>query len=119
MKKAMLAASVLAVLAVTGPDQLTGKWETKPSPKGNITGVVFKEDQSFDGYVNKKPFTSGTYHLEDSTFELVDNGCNGATGKYRIIFFSNNDSFRLRPIDDPCEERKNGMSKLVMGRVKQ
>lgn len=118
MKKIMIAASVFAAAALTGTDPLTGRWETKPSAKGNVTGVVFKADQSFEGYINNKPFTSGSYLLQDSVFDLVDNGCDGVRGTYKIIFFSNNDSFRLRPISDDCVERKNGMSKLVMGRVK-
>lgn len=97
---------------------LTGKWETKPSVNGNITGVVFKADYSFEGYVNKKPFVSGTYQFKDSILSFVDNGCEGRRGIYRVDFFSNTDSLRFIPIEDGCIERKEGMSRLVMGRIK-
>ena len=118
MKKIMLSASIFAAVVFTGADKLTGRWETRPSEKGNVTGVVFKDDQSFEGYVNKKPFTSGSYTLQDSLFTMEDNGCNGAKGTYKIIFFSNNDSLRLVPMDDPCIERAEGVSRMIMGRVK-
>lgn len=111
-------AITMASFAFSEKDKLTGRWETPPSPKGNITGVVFKSDKSFEGYINRKPFVSGTYTFEKDIFTFRDNGCEGKQGVYRVIFFSNEDSLRLVPIADSCEERKNGMSKLVMGRVK-
>lgn len=97
-------------------DKLTGRWETQPSDKGNVTGVVFKADQSFEGYVNNKPFVTGTYTLKDSIFTFTDNGCEGAEGVYRVIFFNNDDSLRFQPITDTCTQRRNGMVRLVMGR---
>lgn len=99
-------------------DKLTGRWQTKPSEKGNITGVVFKIDNTFEGFINKKPFTSGNYTLQDSVFSFVDNGCEGKRGVYKVVFFSNEDSMRLVPISDSCTERRNGMSRLILGRVK-
>jgi hypothetical protein len=100
---------------------LTGRWETKPSAKGNVTGVVFKNDSILEGYVNKKPFTSGTYHFnaKDSVLSFIDNGCNGVQGIYKIFFFSNTDSLRFKSISDSCTVRREGMERLVMGRVKQ
>jgi len=108
------------ILPFTGNDKLTGRWESKPSEKGNVTGVVFKADNKMEGYVNKKPFVSGTYAFnpEDSTFSFVDNGCNGFRGIYKILFFSNSDSMRFQVIADSCTERKEGMQRLIMGRVK-
>lgn len=114
----MLFPIALIVLAFKGDDKLTGRWESKPSPAGNVTGVIFKPDQSFEGYINKKPFVTGHYSLRDSLFLFTDNGCEGKSATYHIVFFSNEDSLRFVPVDDPCEERKNGMSRLVMGRVK-
>ena len=108
----------MIMLALSAGDKLTGRWESLPSPKGNVTGVVFKPDNTFEGYVNKKPFVTGSYTLQDSIFSFVDNGCLGMRGVYKLVFFSNNDSLRLVPINDSCDERKNGMSRLVMGRVK-
>ncbi len=118
MKTILMSASIAATLFCMKPDQLTGRWETAPSAKGSVTGVVFKEDQTFEGYVNKKPFVTGTYSLEDNVFSMTDNGCDGATGTYKLIFFSNNDSLRLEPINDPCIERMKGTSRLVLGRVR-
>ena len=112
---------MLVAMAVSGAlafDNLTGKWETKPSAKGNVTGIVFKADNSFEGYVNRKPFVTGTYVLQDSMFSFVDNGCNGVRGVYKIIFFSNADSMRFEPVADSCVERKEGMKRLILGRVK-
>ncbi len=112
--------SLAMLLSITTEDTLTGRWESKPSEKGNITGVVFKADNSFEGYVNKKPFASGTFIFNptDSLFSIVDNGCDGMRGMYKIMFYSNSDSFRFQPISDPCDGRKNGLLQLVMGRVK-
>jgi hypothetical protein len=118
MKILSIAAIAMAMLAVTTTDILTGRWETKPSPKGNVTGIVFKSDNSFEAYINKKPFVSGKYELKDSIFSFVDNGCDGKRGVYKIIFFSSGDSMRFVPVMDSCEERRNGMIRTVMGKVK-
>ena len=100
--------------------KLTGRWETGISEKGNVTGVVFKEDNHLEGYINKKPFTSGTFDFNenDSTLSFVDNGCNAIRGVYKVMLYSNSDSLRFQAINDSCENRKNGMQRLVMGRVK-
>ncbi len=91
------------LLSITTKDTLTGRWEGKPSEQGNITGVVFKADNSFEGYVNKKPFASGTFTFNpaDSMLSFVDNGCDGMRGIYKIMLYSNSDSFRFKPISDP------------------
>ena len=99
-------------------DVLTGRWETKPSRKGNVTGVVFKADNSFEGYVNKKPFVSGKYILEDSIIKMVDNGCNQVWCTYKMHFTANGDTATFELIDDKCEERAHGMVQLVLGRVR-
>lgn len=116
MKTVIIAACML--LAFTAKDRLTGRWESKPSDNGNITGVVFKEDNSFEGYINRKPFVSGTYTLQDSIFSFTDNGCMNQEGVYKIIFFHDKDSLRFKNISDNCTERRTGMERLVMGRVK-
>lgn len=113
-----ISTAIMALVVLTNQDKLTGRWQTKPSEKGNTTLVVFKPDNSFEGFINKKPFTTGTYTLQDSIFSLTDNGCNGVRGIYRIIFFSNSDSMRLEPINDSCTGRKEGMSRLILGRMK-
>lgn len=115
----MLIVSFMVALAgFISEDYLTGRWQTKPSDKGNVTSVVFKPDNTFEGFVNRKPFTTGKYTLEDSVFTFTDNGCGGAEGVYKLILFSDGDSLRLQPISDTCTARKAGMSRLVLGRVK-
>ncbi len=118
MRTIILAAIIAALGGFVDEDFLTGRWESKPSPKGNVTSVLFKPDNTFEGYVNKKPFVTGQYTLKDSIMSFVDNGCNGAEGVYKVVLFSYGDSLRFEPVNDDCEERKNGMSRLVMGRLK-
>lgn len=118
MKTIIILIALTFPLAFTAADKLTGRWESKPSVNGNVTGVVFKENIAFEAYVNKKPFTSGSYTLQHNIFTFTDNGCQGMTGVYKILFFSNSDSLRFKAVSDSCTERKNGMEKLVLGRVK-
>src|SRR6476659_10245437 len=115
MEKVLLY-SALAILSVfIEKNKLIARWESKPSEKGNVTGVVFK-DSTFEGYVNKKPFVSGVYKMEKDTFSFIDNGCEGKRGVYKIIFFSDLDSLRFDPMLDSCDGRRAGMSRLVLGR---
>jgi hypothetical protein len=116
MKVTIFAAAIMLLLA--GKHKLEGRWETKPSENGNVTGVVFKADHTFDGYVNRKPFVTGKYTFEDDIFTFTDNGCDGRQGSYKVIFFSNEDSLKFECVSDSCMERKGGMTRLVMGRVK-
>lgn len=119
MKNILISSVIIMLFAFASvTDELTGRWETKPSVKGNITGVVFKPDNSFEGYINKKPFVSGTYTFQDSIFSFVDNGCQGMKGIYKINFFNNSDSLRFEVINDSCTERRDGMLRTVLGRVK-
>jgi hypothetical protein len=118
MKTFLFVAVMVSLGAFVSEDFLTGRWQTQVSPKGNVTSVVFKPDGSFEGFVNKKPFTTGKYTFKDSIFRFTDNGCGGTEGVYKVIAFSNGDSIRMEFISDTCTERKNGMLRLVLGRVK-
>jgi len=116
--KLMLMGILVTLFAGKGNDELTGSWETKPSPKGNITRVVFKPDHSFEGFINKKPFTSGKYNYENGLLYFTDNGCGGKSARYKIVFFSNSDSLRFEAVNDSCEERRKGMVRTILGRIK-
>jgi hypothetical protein len=118
MKKLLIATTIVALISFTITEELTGSWETKVSPKGNVTRVVFKSDNTFEGFINKKPFVTGKYTFENDVLSFVDNGCDGKKGVYKIVFFSNSDSLRFEPIEDSCEERRNGMIRTILGRVK-
>jgi hypothetical protein len=109
---------ILAFLAFASKKKITGRWETKPSEKGNITGVIFNRDNTHEVYVNKKPLVSGTYKIRRNTIRIEETGCDGAVGMYKLIFFSNGDSLGFEPISDSCAIRRNGMSRTVLGRVK-
>ena len=116
IKLLMVALSLNTLTSFLGDNLLVGKWESPPSPKGNITTVHFKSDGSFEGFVNRKPFVSGHYELEKDLLKFTDNGCDGHPGTYQLVFSNHGDSLRFRPVDDSCAERKAGMSKLVVGR---
>src|SRR6476620_8607514 len=74
MTRLLLYSALVILPGLIEKNELIGRWESKPSEKGNVTGVVFK-DSTFEGYVNKKPFVSGAYKLENDIFSFVDNGC--------------------------------------------
>lgn len=118
MKAVLIIAIITGLLAFTAKDKLTGRWETRPDENGVITGMLFKSDNTFDMYVNKKPYASGAYTLDDNVISFVDNGCEGQGAIYKIIFFSNSDSMRWEPIQDSCTGRRVGIPKLVLGQVK-
>ena len=118
MRTIIFASISIALAAFISEDFLTGRWQTQVSEKGNVTSVVFKPDNTFEGFINKKPFTTGKYSLKDSIFTFTDNGCGKSEASYKIILFSYGDSMRLQPISDTCTDRRKGMSRLVMGKVK-
>jgi hypothetical protein len=119
MKSIAIIATVLALVSFNGPDKLFGKWQTALSPKGVRMTVIFKSDNTFEAFQNKKPFTSAKYTLDDKdVIRFTDNGCNGAEGVYKTIFFSNQDSVRFELISDSCVQRAEGMKRFVVGRVK-
>ena len=120
MKRIFVTVGIVAILLAFAPkNKLVGRWETKPSPKGNVTGVVFNKDNTYEGYVNKKPFVSGNYSLRRNTITIEENGCNGVKAIYKLIFFSHQDSLRFEAISDSCTERKEGMQRTILGRVKK
>jgi hypothetical protein len=119
MKRTLTTVLIFALISFTITDELIGNWESKPSSKGNVTRIVFKSDNSFEGFINRKPFLSGKYTLDNGVLSFVDNGCDGKRGIYKLVFFSSSDSLRFEPIEDSCEQRRNGMIRTILGRVKR
>lgn len=110
--------TMITLFAFIPKDELIGRWESK-SAKGNVTGVIFKADNSFEGYINKKPFVSGIYTYKKGIFTMEDNGCPSIVGTYKLTFFSEADSLRIEVITDDCDGRKQGAHNRTFGRVKQ
>jgi hypothetical protein len=117
VKTKLIFPAIIVLLSLTSANDLTGRWESR-MPDGNILGIRYKPDNSFEGYFNKKPFVSGTYTFQDSILAFRGNGCNGVKCFYKIIFFSNSDSMRWKVINDSCVARKEGMDNMVFGKVK-
>ena len=99
-------------------DSITGKWISPPSINGNVTSAEFKADNTFEAFLNNKAFASGTYNVKSDTLSFIDNGCDGARGHYKLIFFHSGDSLRFQPIQDSCTDRKEGMIRIIFGRDK-
>jgi len=118
MKKILVATIIISLFAFAPKNKLLGRWETRPSPKGNVTSVVFNKDNTYEGYINRKPFVSGSYSLHRNTITIEETGCNGMKAVYKLIFFSHSDSLRFEPVSDSCTERREGMSRTILGRVK-
>jgi hypothetical protein len=74
MKRVMICASIVALFAFGGKNKLLGRWETKPSPDGSVTSVLMKDDNSFEGFINRKPFVTGQYTFVDDVFSFTYNG---------------------------------------------
>lgn len=108
----------LVALLFIGENKLTGRWESIPAPNGNVTGIVFKADSTFEGFVNRKPFVTGKYTVNGDVLSFTDNGCDGAEAVYKLVFFSGTDSLRFQAVNDTCSRRKAGMLRLVIGRKK-
>jgi hypothetical protein len=118
MKTIIISLAIMAAIIFPEKDTLTGRWQSQPSVNGNVTTVIFKSDNSFEGFINQKPFVTGNYSLKEDSFTFTDNGCDGKQGIYKLLFFSNKDSLRFETVEDECTERNEGMLRLVIGRVK-
>lgn len=118
MKRILVSIIFITLLAFTLKNKLVGRWETMPSPKGNVTSVVFNKNHTYEGFINKKPFVSGKYSLSRNVITIEETGCNGVRAAYKLIFFSHSDSLKFEPINDSCTERREGMQRTVLGRIK-
>ena len=118
MKRIIAFSLIITFFAFAPKNKIAGRWETKPSPKGNVTSVLFNKDNTHEVFVNKKTLTSGTYNIRRNIITFEETGCDGAKAEYKLIFFSNSDSLRFELVSDTCTPRRNGMLRTVLGRVK-
>src|SRR4030095_6165539 len=121
--KSFLAISFMIVsMAFTGtdPNPLVGKWETKLSDGGNVTSVIFKDNNEFESYINTTPYINGTYTVKGKVISIIDDRCgDDITGTYELIFFAHSDSLRFQAIEDDCGRRKFAIENTILGRVKK
>ena len=121
MKCFLTISFIIISMAFTGtdPNPLIGKWETKPSDGGNVTAVMFKDNNQFESYKNNSPYINGSYTVKGKVLSITDDRCGDITGTYELIFFSNSDSLSFQAIEDDCGGRKFAIENTILGRVKK
>jgi hypothetical protein len=106
--------SVLLLVTVSfksDNNPLVGKWENSGIYKGTPYKflAIFRANGTFDGFMDKKEFVSGTYHVQHDTLYLSDPTCNAKyEGTYKIEIFSHADSLKFHVIQDTCRGRREG-----------
>lgn len=97
---------------------IEGKWLKKGTFKGkpyNFEGR-FKNDGSYDAFMDGKHFVSGKYKMNHDTIYLTDSGCDTTmVGIYKIRSFQ--DSIQFKLITDNCDNRREGTKDLTFGRI--
>lgn len=121
MKKFHILTVILILAACTNKSSnIVGRWETK-SQKGNIVIGVFKADDSYEGYFNKKLFTKGTYSFKEGVVTFEDDkmtACSDIKGSYKVTFFADT-AIRFDVINDSCKPRNEGSNGVVYVRLKE
>jgi len=125
MKKIILSC-LLALVVLTAfklidePNQLIGRWENTRIFQGSKISLIgnFKADGSYSGFINKKAFVTGTYHMKHDTLYIGDNTCGlNYTGSYKVQFFGQ-DSLRFHVIQDTCQGRREGTDNFLFRKIK-
>lgn len=107
-----------AAVSVTPPNKLAGRWQTPKFSDGSVLMAIFRENGTFDGFVNGKAFVNGQYYVREDTLGMADASCGaGYYGTYRMNFFAK-DSVRFTVIRDTCPGRREGTDGVAFGRVK-
>ncbi|PZR07236.1 MAG: hypothetical protein DI539_23905 [Flavobacterium psychrophilum] len=127
MHNLLLAGIVSAVLALctTLPQDthpLVGKWEYSATHHGGPFKLmaVFRANGTFDAFVNKKEFVSGTYRLKNDTLYVSDPTCNAQyEGIYKVEFFGKNDSLLFHALQDTCVGRKTSTAEKLFKHITQ
>ncbi|UOE52820.1 hypothetical protein MTO98_17265 [Mucilaginibacter sp. SMC90] len=80
--------------------------------------VIFRINGTFDGFINKKEFVSGVYHMKHDTLYISDATCNAHyQGTYKVEFYSLRDSLKFHLIQDTFKGRKEGTNGLLFKNI--
>ncbi|HEY9197239.1 MAG TPA: hypothetical protein VIM77_13275 [Mucilaginibacter sp.] len=99
---------------------LVGKWEYSSTQPGGPFKLlaIFRANGTFDGFINKKEFVSGTYHMKQDTLYISDPTCNAQyEGIYKVEFFGQRDSLKFHVIQDTCKGRRQGTNGFLFRNV--
>ncbi len=114
----LLISLAVAIVSFTQPpNPLLGRWQQKTAGGPSVM-TVFRADGTNDIFVNGKTFLSGKYYVRKDTLGYADPLCDIAYyGTYKLDFFAQ-DSLRLIVLVDTCSQRRRGLDKVIVGRVK-
>ncbi|QEM02593.1 hypothetical protein DIU31_003325 [Mucilaginibacter rubeus] len=112
---------LFAVLSFTADSNpLVGKWEYSSTQPGGPFKLlaIFRANGTFDGFINKKEFVSGTYRMKQDTLYISDPTCNARyEGIYKVEFFSRRDSLKFHVVQDTCKGRREGTDGFLFKNV--
>jgi hypothetical protein len=112
---------LFAVLSFTADSNpLVGKWEYSSTQQGSPFKLlaIFRANGTFDGFINKKEFVSGAYHMKHDTLYISDPTCNAQyNGIYKVEFFGQHDSLKFHVIQDTCKGRREGTDGFLFKNV--
>jgi hypothetical protein len=125
MKKFHLLITIIVVLfSITGftidTNPLVGKWQHSGKSQGQAFDLmaIFRANGTYDGFINKKEFVSGVYHMNHDTLYIADATCNDKyNGTYKIEFFGKLDSLKFHVIQDTCVGRRQGTDGKVFKKL--
>jgi hypothetical protein len=112
---------LFAALSFTADNNpLVGKWEYSSKQPGGPFKLlaIFRGNGTFDGFINKKEFVSGTYHIKQDTLYIADPTCNVQyEGIYKVEFFGRRDSLKFHVIQDTCKGRRGATDGFLFKNV--
>jgi hypothetical protein len=109
-----------AVAFTVDNNPLVGKWEYSGTSQGQPFKLlaIFRTNGTFDGFINKKEFVSGAYHMKHDTMYISDPTCNDKyDGTYKVEFFGQLDSLKFHVIQDTCTGRREGTNGLLFKKI--
>ncbi|SDD97514.1 hypothetical protein SAMN05216464_103213 [Mucilaginibacter pineti] len=109
-----------AVAFTSDTNLLVGKWEYSSTYQGGPFKLlaIFRANGTFDGFINKKEFVSGTYHMNHDTLYMSDPTCNAKyEGVYKVEFFGQRDSLKFHVVQDTCAGRREGTNDKLFRKV--